>query len=157
MRTKKYPGTQVYPLNAPKRTLVGRLAVRGNSVPKEQTKSTGEAFLYRFAEAISGQQWSFLSIRIAESESIVADPKKLTSARVRTPENVGDELNSMESFLAASVYKTTTIRLEELTPDTSFAAVQAALDLANEAWWRLQQARGSQRFPSPLSRTANRQ
>ncbi len=97
-----------------------------------------------FAKAIWEQQPPFLSVRIAESENTVSDSERPPLECRRTKEKIrGESIASPESLLAASVYTTAIRHLGALTQEASFTDLSTALDLANEAWWRLQETRTS--------------
>ena len=103
-----------------------------------------------FAEIIRAQQPPFLSVRITECEIAVPDPEPRNPKRGRRNEKLrGESLGSQDSLLAAGVYTTSILHLGALTPDTTLTDLKRALDLANRAWWRFQEARTPQ-----LGRTA---
>jgi hypothetical protein len=98
-----------------------------------------------FAEAIRAQQAPFLSVRITESETAVPDPEPQNPKRGRRKEKLrGESVGSQDSLLAAGVYTTAILHLGALTPDATATDLKMALDLANRAWWRLQEARAPQ-------------
>jgi hypothetical protein len=103
-----------------------------------------------FAEAIREQQTPFLSVRITESENAVGNLEPQNPERSGTKEEFhAESAGSQDSLLAAGVYTTAVLHLGALTPDASFTDLKTALDLANRAWWRLEEAREPQ-----LGRTA---
>jgi hypothetical protein len=95
-----------------------------------------------FAEAIRAQQPPSLSVRITESENSVADPGPKNPEGGRKKEKLcGESVGSQDSLLAADVYTTAILHLAALTADATVTDLKRALDLANRAWWRLQETR----------------
>jgi hypothetical protein len=137
-------------------SLIG-VSVRGNPVADRKSETRSEAFLGMFAEAIRERQPPFLSVRITESEIGNLEPQN--PERSRTKETLSAEAaGSQDSLLAAGVYTTAILQLGALTPDVSFTDLTTALDLANRAWWRLEEARAPQpgRTAKPPSRGVRR-
>jgi hypothetical protein len=113
-------------------------------------KASGEAFLGMFAEAIRAQQPPFLSVRLTERETAFPDPEPENPERGRRKEKLrGESAGSQDSVLAAGVYTTAILHLGALTPDVTLTDLTKALELANRAWWRFQEARAPR-----LGRTA---
>jgi hypothetical protein len=125
-------------------SLIG-VSVRGNPVADRKSETRSEAFLGMFAEAIREQQPPFLSVRITEYENAVGNLEPHNPERSCTKETLSTEsASSQDSLLAAGVYTTAVLHLGALTPDVSFTDLKTALDLANRAWWRLEEARAPQ-------------
>ena len=107
----------------------------------QKATARGETFLGTFAEAIWAQGPAFLSVRIAEFENAgpCCEGAKSECTRPRAP--LGREsCGTPESLRAASVYTTAILHLGALSPDAPVSELKTALDLANRAWWRLQEA-----------------
>jgi hypothetical protein len=97
-----------------------------------------------FAEAIGEHQSAFLSVRMTESENLVPDIERDLDRRNAEPTSTDSRkrelAGSQDTLLAAGVYTTAIRQLGALAPEVSFIRLKTALDLANRAWWRLQEA-----------------
>jgi hypothetical protein len=107
----------------------------------DQKSERSEAFLGMFAEALLEQEPTFLSVRITESENVGPDFDARNPEPTLTDSRKRESAGSQDSLLASGVYTTAILQLGALTPEVSLTDLEMALDLANRAWWRLQEAR----------------